>query len=151
MTATNMCPNFGGFRYSPSPLGVGRVSVPVLRRNSNCPAGRTCRILFHTWLESTSSATSGSYFGQLVPSVSCHIFHNKMVEIEDLALSNRPTEDGWILWFLQYSSSVKIHDISSIRGSCEVDIDDRKINFALVLRFDKEGMSITFGWWRQKW
>ena len=61
-----------------------------------------------------------------------------MVEIEDLALSNRPTEDGWILWFLQYSSSVKIYKISSIR----------KVNFALVLRSDKEGMSITFRWWR---
>ena len=27
-------------------------------------------------------------------------------------------------------------------------MDDRKVNFALVLRSDKEGMSITFGWWR---
>ena len=33
--------------------GVGRVSVPALRRNGNCPAGRPCRILFHTWLESS--------------------------------------------------------------------------------------------------
>ena len=33
-------------------------------------------------------------------------------------------------------------------GSCEVDMDDRKVDFALVLRSDKEGMSITFGWWR---
>ena len=27
-------------------------------------------------------------------------------------------------------------------------MDDRKVNFALVLRSDKEGMLITFGWWR---
>ena len=27
-------------------------------------------------------------------------------------------------------------------------MDDRKVNLALVLRSDKEGMSITFGWWR---
>ena len=70
------------------------------------------------------------------------------VEIEDLALSNRHTEDGCILWFLQYSSSVKIHEISSVRGSCEVCMDDRKVNFALVLRSNKEGMLITFGWRR---
>ena len=29
-----------------------------------------------------------------------------------------------------------------------MDIDDRKVNFALVQRSDKERMSITFGWWR---
>ncbi len=27
-----------------------------------------------------------------------------------------------------------------------MDMDDRKVYFALVLRSDKEGMSITFGW-----
>ena len=42
--------------------GVGRVSVPALRRNNNCPAGRPYRILFHTWLESFSSATSRILF-----------------------------------------------------------------------------------------
>ena len=49
---------------------VGRVSVPGLRRNDNCPAGRPCRILFHTWLESSSSATSRILFwtvGSLSP------------------------------------------------------------------------------------
>ena len=29
-----------------------------------------------------------------------------------------------------------------------VDMDDRKVNFALVRRSDKEWMSIIFGWWR---
>ena len=71
-----------------------------------------------------------------------------MVEIEDKALSNRPTEDGWIRWFLQYTSSVKIHEISSVRGSCEIDMDDRKVYFALVLRSGKKEKSITLGWWR---
>ena len=32
--------------------------------------------------------------------------------------------------------------------SCEVDMDDRKVNFALVLRSGQEGMSIIFGWGR---
>ena len=27
-------------------------------------------------------------------------------------------------------------------------MDDREVNFSIVLRSDKEGMSITFGWWR---
>ena len=27
-------------------------------------------------------------------------------------------------------------------------MDDSRVNFALVLRSDKEGMSIIFGWWR---
>ena len=27
-------------------------------------------------------------------------------------------------------------------------MNDRKVNFSLVQRSDKEGMSITFGWWR---
>ena len=135
--------------------------MPALMRNNNCPAERPCRILFHTWLESSSSATSRilfwtvssfsllSYFSiVLSPNSLLQWLLNdllEMVEIEDLSLSNRPTEDRWILWFLQYSSSVKIHEISSIRGSCEVDMDDRKANFALVHISDKEGMSITFG------
>ena len=143
--------------------GVGTVSVPALRRNDNSPAGRPCRIPFHIWLESSSSATSRilfwtvsslgllSYFSIILSlsSLLQWLLDNllEMVEIEDLALSNRPTEDWWILWFLQYSSSVKIHEISLIRGSCEVDMDDRKVNFALVLRSDKEGVPITFGWW----
>ena len=125
----------------PRSSGVGMVSVPALRRNDNCPTGRPCRILFHTWLESSSSATSRilfwtvssprllSYFS-IVLSLSSllqWLLNNslEMVKIEDLALSNRPTEDGWILWF------VKIYEISSIRGSCEVDMNDRKVNFAL--------------------
>ena len=141
------------------------VSVPALRRNKNCPAGRPCKILFHTWLESSSSATSRILFWRvsslsllsyilIVLSMSSPLqwllnYLLEMVEIEDLALSNRSTEDGWILWFLQYSSSVKIHAISSIRESCEVDTD-RKVNFALVLRSDKEKLSITFGWWKEE-
>ena len=34
----------------------------VLTRNDNCPAGRPCRILFHTWLEYSSSGTSRILF-----------------------------------------------------------------------------------------
>ena len=33
-------------------------------------------------------------------------------------------------------------------GSCEVEMEERKISFALVLRSDNEGISIMFGWWR---
>ena len=37
--------------------GVGRVSVPALRRKDSWPAGRPCRTLFHTLFTSSSSAT----------------------------------------------------------------------------------------------
>ena len=95
------------------------MSVPALRRNKNCPAGRPYKILFHTWLESSISATSRILFWTvsslsllsyilIVLSLSSLLqwllnYLLEMVEIEDLALSNRSTEDGWILWFLQYS------------------------------------------------
>ena len=70
--------------------GVGRVSV-LARRNNNCPAGRPCRILFHTWLESSSLQLSGSCFGQLVPLVSCHIFLSPFLWV--------PFSNGWpFLW-----------------------------------------------------
>ena len=69
-----------------------------------------------------------------------------MVVIDDLALSSRSTLDGWILWFLQYSSSVRINGISSMTGSCDVEMDVRKVNLALDLRSDNDGISITFGW-----
>ena len=35
--------------------GVGRVSVPALRRNDNCPPGRPCCTLFHTLFAFSSS------------------------------------------------------------------------------------------------
>ena len=35
-----------------------------------------------------------------------------------------------------------------MRGSCEVEMDARKVSFAFVLKSDKAGISITFGWWR---
>ena len=38
--------------------GVGNVSVPALRRKDNCPAGRSCVILLHTWFASSSSTTA---------------------------------------------------------------------------------------------
>ena len=73
------------------------------KESNNCLAGRPCRILFHTWLES-----SGSCFGQFPQSLviffyrpfpeflSAMLLDNllEMVEIEKLALSNRPTE--WV-------------------------------------------------------
>ena len=49
-----------------------------------------------------------------------------MVEIEDLALSSKSAEDRWIPWFLQYPSLVRIIRISLIRGSYEVEMDDKK-------------------------
>ena len=68
--------------------------------------------------------------------------------IDDLALSSS-TLDGWILWFLQYSSSVRIDRISSMTGSCDVEMDARKVNFALDLRSDNDGSYINhIGWWR---
>ena len=42
----------------PRLCGERRVSVLAPKRNDNCPAGGPCRILFHVWLESSSSATS---------------------------------------------------------------------------------------------
>ena len=33
-------------------------------------------------------------------------------------------------------------------GSCDVEMDASKVNFALDLRLDSDGISITFGWWR---
>ena len=63
-----------------------------------------------------------------------------MVAINDLTLSNRSTTDGWILWLLQYSLSVRIDRISSMTGSCDVEIAARKVNFCL-------GSEV--GWWLQ--
>ena len=143
--------------------GVGRVSVPALKRKDIWPAGRPCMILFQTWLEFSNSATSRillwtvSSFSLLwCFSITClnsplqwllRVLL-KMVVIDDLTLSSRSTLDGWILWFLQYSSSVRIDRISSMTGSCDVEVDVRKVNFALDLRSDNDGISITFGWWR---
>jgi len=74
----------------------------------------------------------------------------EIVEFEDLALSSRCTEDGWILWFLQYSSSVSLFDeISSMRGSGEVEMDDRKVNFALVPT--TRGCQLHSGGGERKW
>ena len=42
--------------------GVGRVSVPALRRKDSCPAGRPDMILFQTWLEDSNFATSIELF-----------------------------------------------------------------------------------------
>ena len=69
----------------------------------------------------------------------------EMVAINDLTLSSRCTTDGWILWLLQYSSSVRIDRISPMTGSCDVEIAARKVKFALDLRSDNDGISITFG------
>ena len=63
-------------------------------------------------------------------------------------LSSRSTLDCLILWLLQYSSPVTIDRISSMTGSWDVEMDARKVNFALDLWSDNDGMSITFGWWR---
>ena len=119
--------------------GVGRVSVPALRRKDIWPAGRPCMILFQTWFDFSNSDTSRillwtvscfrlvSYF-----STTCCLSSllqwlvkvlQEMVVIDDLALSSRSTLDGSILWFLQYSSSVRIDWISSMAGSCEVEMD----------------------------
>ena len=62
--------------------------------------------------------------------------------IDSLALSSRSTLDVWILWFIQYSSSVRIERISSMMGSFDVEMDARKVNFALDLRSDNDGIYI---------
>ena len=35
-----------------------------------------------------------------------------------------------------------------MRESSEVEVDARKVSFALVPRSDRAGISNTFGWWR---
>ena len=58
---------------------VGRASVPALRRNDNCPAGRPCMILFHTWFLSSSSATSRILFWTVSYFSLCHIFRSSFL------------------------------------------------------------------------
>ena len=124
--------------------GVGRVSVPALKRKDIWPDGRPCMILFQTWLEFSNSATSRilhwtvSFFRLLSWfSITClsSLLHwllrvlLGMVEIDDLALSTRSTLDSLIFWFLQYSSPVRIDRISSMTGSWDVKMDVRKVSF----------------------
>ena len=115
--------------------GVGRVSEPALRRKDIWPAGRPSMILLQTWFELSSSATSRIFLWTVssFSLLSCFsviwslnsllqlLFRVllEIVVIDDLALCSRSTVDGWILWFLQYSSSVRIDRISSMTGSCE--------------------------------
>ena len=54
--------------------GVGRVSVPTLRRKDICHAGSPCMVLFIL-------QPQGSYFEQLAPSVSCHASQSLVVQI----------------------------------------------------------------------
>ena len=45
---------------------------------------------------------------------------------------------------------MRIDRISSIKGSCDVEMDARKVYFALDLRSASDGISNTFGRWREE-
>ena len=71
-----------------------------------------------------------------------------IVEIEDLAFCTSSTIVWSIFCLLQYFSLVSIGTISWIKGSFDVDIDERRISFALEWRSNKAGMSMILGWCR---
>ena len=57
-----------GICSQPPMSKVRRVSVPALRRKDICLAGRACRILFQTWLESSNLRLPGSWqLSKLIP------------------------------------------------------------------------------------
>ena len=71
-----------------------------------------------------------------------------IVKIEDLAFCNNSTISGSIFWLLQNLSPVSMGTKSWINGSLDVDIDEKRVNFALERRSDKAGISMILGWCR---
>ena len=68
--------------------------------------------------------------------------------MEDLAFFRMEQDKVGIFWFSQKEFSVIISLISLMRGSSEVEIEERRVSLALVLRSDNAGISITSGWYR---